>query len=143
MLLNQGNKYDCCTSWIEHDEKEWKQSWHRQLNKQKFTCSLLMTHIKKVQTTHNIKNRWTDAGKAYFLLDYPKDWTQACKLYDQDCNNPFEPMLSPPLIEFQSALPSSRYNSKKPEDQYPGKEIQTFFVNLCAPEICISSQRSH
>ena len=123
-LLNQGDKYDRRAGWSERDEKEWKQSRRRQLDDQKLIRSPLMNHIKKVQTTHDIKNRWTDAGKAHFLLDYPKDWTRARELDDRDRDDPFEPMLSPSLKEFRPALPSSRYNSEKRKINIQGRRLK-------------------
>ena len=126
--LNQGDKYDRRAGWSERDEKEWKQSRRKQLVEQNLIRSPLMNHIKKVQTTHDIKNRWTDAGKAHFLLDYPKDWTRARELDERDRDDdPLEPMSSPALIEFSCpALPIRRHKGEKRNINIQGRRIKRF-----------------
>lgn len=95
--LRQSDKFDRRTEWTQHDEREWQQSRKKKLNAQQLIQSPLMKHIRNVETTFDINNRWTDAGKAHFSLDYPKDWTRACELDVRD-RIECEPVQLPPAL---------------------------------------------
>lgn len=86
--LKQADKYGRRAGWTEQDEVEWEKSRRKQLDAQQLIRSPLREHLKNVQTTYEINNRWTDAGKPHFSLDYPKQWRRARELDERDRSAP-------------------------------------------------------
>jgi Kinesin motor domain len=118
--LKQADKHGRRAGWTEQEEVEWQKSRRKQLNAQQLIRSPLRQHLKNVQTTYEINNRWTDAGKPHFSLDYPKQWRRARELDERDRTEapsqpePMPPSFAPSRLSMQpSQIGDKRKSSER------------------------------